>query len=446
MAEIIYLHVGQAGVQIGHKLWKQFACESYLDPSGCPISSPDQMDDYKPVVCFNEASSGTYSPRASFIDSEPTVVDEQVGSGQWKKFYQQEYFVTGLEGAANNYARGKFHAGKALRNKMLLTLRRMAEQCSCLENIYLYSALGGGTGSGVSTTILNLCADMMPQPLKYLQSVLPGSDFESAPTCDFNTVLHCAETNDFHSIRFIYENDCIYKELTPVLGPQGIDVSFTHANHLISLVNSGMTAADRSLMCDLGITQYRLPTNLVPFPTLKMVQAAIIPINMPECASNHTEYSITAEAFLTCHELSGVNVFDGKYFTCCLQYRGTCDFKKAVDAAATVRNTLRVPFVEWIPTGFAVGNIRGSVLRQPEDSWYRSLDKSLLKISNHTDISQTLRKIRDDYDKLLEQRAFVPWYISEGMEEGEFADAGEVLNQIIESMKLSHFASAEDEE
>jgi len=446
MAEIIYLSVGQAGVQIGHKLWKQFACESYLDCEGNPISNDDSLEDYKPVVCFNEASSGKYSPRASFIDSEPCVIQETVGSGTWKKFYQQEYFVSGLEGAANCYARGYFVSGKDLRSKLLLSLRRMAEQCSCLENIYLFSAVGGGTGSGLSTKILQMCADMMPGPLKYLHSILPGADFESAPTCDFNTILHCAESSETHSIRFIYENDCMYKEVLPVLSPQGIDVTYSHANHLIALVNSGITAADRNLMCDLGITQYRLPTNLVPFPSLKMVQASMVPINLPDCSVLHTEYSITAEAFLTCHELSGVNSFRGKYYTCLLQYRGSCDFKKAMDAAAAVRSTLHVPFVDWIPTGFAVGNIRGDILRQPEDCWYRSMEKSVLKVSNHSDISSTLQKILDQYSRLFNARHYVQWYVQEGMEEGEFSDAAESMSNIIHSMKVPNFFPVQDDE
>ena len=45
---------------------------------------------------------------------------------------------------------------------------------------------------------------------------------------------------------------------------------------------------------------------------------------------------------------------------------------------------------------------------------------TLLKISNHTGIQSAVSHIVDKYDTLLSNRAYVWWYIMEGMEEGEF--------------------------
>ncbi len=48
--------------------------------------------------------------------------------------------------------------------------------------------------------------------------------------------------------------------------------------------------------------------------------------------------------------------------------------------------------------------------------------------SNNTGISRLFRdRISKKYDLMYSQRAFVHWYVGEGMEEGEFAEAREDL-------------------
>jgi ferritin len=81
-----------------------------------------------------------------------------------------------------------------------------------------------------------------------------------------------------------------------------------------------------------------------------------------------------------------------------------------------------------------------------EGCWYRSMEKSVLKVSNHSDISSTLQSILDQYSKLFNARHFVQWYVHEGMEEGEFADAGEAMANIIHSMKVPNFFPVQDDE
>jgi len=49
-------------------------------------------------------------------------------------------------------------------------------------------------------------------------------------------------------------------------------------------------------------------------------------------------------------------------------------------------------------------------------------------IANNTGIARVFTKrIAQKYDLMYSQRAFVHWYVGEGMEEGEFAEAREDL-------------------
>ncbi len=62
---------------------------------------------------FNETGAGKHSPRAVYVDLEPTVVDE-VRTGAYKNLFHPEQLITGKEDAANNYARGHYSIGKEI--------------------------------------------------------------------------------------------------------------------------------------------------------------------------------------------------------------------------------------------------------------------------------------------------------------------------------------------
>jgi tubulin alpha len=73
--EVISVHVGQAGVQIGNACWELYCMEHGIMPDGhMPSDKSTGICDDSFNTFFSETGAGKHVPRAVFVDLEPTVV------------------------------------------------------------------------------------------------------------------------------------------------------------------------------------------------------------------------------------------------------------------------------------------------------------------------------------------------------------------------------------
>merc|ERR1712093_764109 len=154
MREAISIHIGQGGCQIGNGCWELYCLEHGIQPDGqMPSDKTIGGGDDSFNTFFSETGAGKHVPRCIYLDLEPTVIDE-VRTGTYRQLYHPEQLISGKEDAANNYVRGHYTVGKEIVDLALDRLRKLADQCTGLQGFMIFNAVGGGTGSGLGSLLL----------------------------------------------------------------------------------------------------------------------------------------------------------------------------------------------------------------------------------------------------------------------------------------------------
>jgi len=75
MREVISIHVGQAGVQMGNSCWELYCLEHGITPDGVIKEGSVAEKDDSFSTFFSSTGAGQHVPRAVMVDLEPSVVD-----------------------------------------------------------------------------------------------------------------------------------------------------------------------------------------------------------------------------------------------------------------------------------------------------------------------------------------------------------------------------------
>ncbi|KAE8704837.1 Tubulin alpha-1 chain [Hibiscus syriacus] len=406
MRECISVHIGQAGIQVGNACWELYCLEHGIQPDGqMPSDTTIGGGDDAFNTFFSETGSGKHVPRAVFVDLEPTVIDE-VRTGTYRQLFHPEQLISGKEDAANNFARGHYTIGKEIVDLCLDRIRKLADNCTGLQGFLVFNAVGEA-----------LVQDLVPFSWNASQWTTARS-----PSWGSLCIPHHRRSLDIER------------------------PTYTNLNRLVSQVISSLTASlrfDGALNVD--VTEFQ--TNLVPYPRIHFMLSSYAPVISAEKAY-HEQLSvaeITSSAFEPSSMMAKCDPRHGKYMACCLMYRGDVVPKDVNAAVATIKTKRTIQFVDWCPTGFKCGiNYQPPTVVPGGD--LAKVQRAVCMISNSTSVAEVFSRIDHKFDLMYAKRAFVHWYVGEGMEEGEFSEAREDLAALEKDYEEVGAESAEGED
>ncbi|XP_071819680.1 tubulin alpha-1C chain-like [Apostichopus japonicus] len=423
MREVISVHIGQAGVQIGNACWELFCLEHGIQPDGqMPSDTTIGYGDDAFNTFFSETNSGKHVPRSIFVDLEPTVIDE-IRTGTYKSLFHPEQLITGKEDAANNYARGHYTAGRTHIDMVIDRLRKLSEQCFGLQGFLIFHSFGGGTGSGFTALLMERLSVEYGKKSKLEFAIYPAPTLSSAVVEPYNSILTTHVTLEHSDCAFMVDNEAVYD-----ICNRNLDIerpSYTNLNRIMAQVVSSVTASlrfDGALNVDL--TEFQ--TNLVPYPRIHFPLATYAPIISAEKAFHEqlTVAEITNACFDTANQMVKCDPRHGKYMACCVLFRGDVVPKDVSAAIAAIKTKRTIQFVDWCPTGFKVGINYQPPTTVPGGDLPK-LQRAVCMLSNTTAIAEAWARLDHKFDLMYAKRAFVHWYVGEGMEEGEMSEARE---------------------
>eukprot|EP00484_Ammonia_sp_Unknown_P010647 CAMPEP_0197055838 /NCGR_PEP_ID=MMETSP1384-20130603/74019_1 /TAXON_ID=29189 /ORGANISM="Ammonia sp." /LENGTH=458 /DNA_ID=CAMNT_0042489567 /DNA_START=98 /DNA_END=1474 /DNA_ORIENTATION=+ len=430
MREIISLHVGQAGIQVGNSCWQLYSIEHGILANGTLKDPQAPQHDKKPYgdhafsTFFMETGAGHHVPRCVFLDLEPTVID-CVRNGEFKELFHPEQLISGKEDAANNYARGHYTIGKEIVDLCLDRIRRLADNCSALQGFLFFNSVGGGTGSGLGSLLLERLSVDYGKKSKLGFTVFPSPQVSTTVVEPYNSVLSTHSLLEHTDVEVMLDNEAIYD-----ICKNSLDIerpAYDNLNKLIAQTISSLTASLRfegALNVDINEFQ----TNLVPYPRIHFMLSSYAPIITPHKVGHEqmTVADITTTAFEPRSMMAKCDPRLGKYMATCLMYRGDVKPTEVSAAVSMIKTKRTIQFVDWCPTGFKVGINYQKPSVVPGGN-LAAVSRAVCMISNSTAIAEVFSRIDHKFDMMYAKRAFVHWYVGEGMEEGEFSEAREDL-------------------
>jgi tubulin alpha len=210
---------------------------------------------------FSETGAGKHVPRAVFVDLEPTVIDE-VRTGTYRQLFHPEQLISGKEDAANNFARGHYTSndfslnlslytflslfrinclhvsfvsvGKEIVDICLDRIRKLADNCTGLQGFLVFNAVGGGTGSGLGSLLLERLSVDYGKKSKLGFTVYPSPQVSTSVVEPYNSVLSTHSLLEHTDVAVLLDNEAIYD-----ICRRSLDIerpTYTNLNRLVSQV------------------------------------------------------------------------------------------------------------------------------------------------------------------------------------------------------------------
>lgn len=404
--EILFLHVGQCGNQLGHEFWS-VAIKEYLnkdlickgDVTKKKNFPNDSMSSFfESVLDEYEETNEKYNlkARAILIDTEMGVTNEIMKSSI-ASFFDENNIFTQQSGAGNNWSQGYMYYGKAYGNLISNLIRKNVERCDSLQSFYITSSLGGGTGSGLGSYIIEMLNDEYKQ-IKFSNCVFPSA-FDDVITSPYNSLFSLAKIHEFSSCVLPVSNDALLNilEYKKMKNTESDKSNYSKMNNIVANVIVNLTSSMR-FEGALNVDINEICTNLIPYPFFNFLLSSLSPC--VETESIRTFDHLFKNVLNHNNQMLIANPKDGLNLSMAFLVRGNVNISDITKNVLQVKKNFKILTYNKDATKIGLCNV--SPLNQPY---------VLLCLMNSCEIRNSFFQILERFNKLFRRKAHLHHYL-----------------------------------
>ncbi|KAI9328270.1 Tubulin/FtsZ family, GTPase domain-containing protein [Obelidium mucronatum] len=451
MPECVIIPVGQCGNQIAAR---------FYDLALQEMASAD-LSQTLATSTFFEKHGKAIRARAVLVDMEEGVLGQTLNSPLGPLFASHQV-VAGNSGSGNNWAVGYNEYGNERGEELSEKIRIQAEGCNSLQSFFILNSLGGGTGSGLGSYIIDLLNDEYPQVYRFATAICPSED-DDVVTSPYNSMLSMSHLIKSADCILPVENEAlidIYNKISAgvkrEVGSEGVRTRvvgqsvpirtvvdsgqrafggmcsgkrtkqpFDEMNNIVANLIINITSSMR-FEGTMNVDINDIVTNLVPFPRRKFLLSSMTPlytladVNVP---TRRLDQMFT-DAFSKDCQLIKADPKSSTFLACALMIRGqveVSDIRRNVDRAKSW-----LKFADWNQDGWKTGLCSVPPIGQTH---------SLLTLSNNVCISDSLDRMRCRFVKLYKRKANLHHYLNY-IDKNEFDEALESVHSLIQEYRV----------
>ncbi|MEM6270014.1 MAG: hypothetical protein AAF998_11295 [Bacteroidota bacterium] len=434
MRKILCIQLGRTGLFLGDSFWTALRDDNRILPSGkyrgphrsrskgyknqeaYRIAFGEYMDKAASRLLevgtfFDQTSSSLFTPRSLLIDTDPTRLEN---AAHFVAPPHIDNWIIGNEDADANWAKGYHVRGPELIDQIVTAVEAQTIAHD-LDGIILFHSLGGGTGSGLGTLLLErLRASRSYFGTLATVSVLPSPRMQENVLEPYNAVLGLSKIAKLADLCFLVENEALRNIAMVHLRQK--DPTYADLNLVAGRALAGLAR----LISSLGLP--RLRGYLRPERWMNLITVSTAQFQPHD--TSLLPRDLLQQVLAVYNGLVAFRPEDGKALIRYLLFRGSIDRNATIKEIRHLRNQLPPPFPDW-PTNSMVPHF--------QDWGLAHFKNNLTMVSNHTGIKMALVRLLKDFNQLYGKRKFVSAYTSHGMPESEFMEAARALQDLIQA-------------
>jgi tubulin beta len=401
MKEIVSLQIGSCGNQIATRYWEEVCVEHGVTAAGQRQQTIDLY--FEEIgVYFNETSK-RYTPRTVLADLDPASLDS-IRAGAYGQLFNPDNFISSLSGTESNWGRGFYQDGRLICDEVMEALRREVEGCESLQGFQLTHSLGGGTGSGFGSLLMQQIKENYSDSVVSTYSVFPSDKVSSVQVEPYNCIFAISQLTENAELVTVLDNEAVCNMSSPQLGD---------LNKVIGQVMSAVTAPLR-YPSRLNSTLLKTKFNLVPYPRVHYLTSSLASTQAGDAVSALVRRAFDPSNSVVASQSSSQVAMFGAAATFRGAVSSTESYEECVKQA---QDTYRL----WLPD-----NIKTEVLSAPQ----KDLQVSVGMLINSASIKSIFDKVSSLFCDLFRNKTLIAKYLEAGMDEMEFTEAESNVNDL----------------